>query len=110
MKSTRPITKKLSRLFTSFWAYLKQALRSKLITSALKRLFGSAALGGLKGAVLAYIAGHLYDELVVPFIDFLERKGMLFVDTQKGKIKIQRLEAAKESHDENAYNDAVDSL
>ena len=106
-KSTKKIT---SNLLSSLWEYLKKALRSRLITSAVKRLLGSGALGGIKGMIIMYVAGHLYDEIIVPFLDFLERKGMLYYDKSQGRIKSRNLEKAKEAHDEDAYNRTVDSI
>ena len=84
-------------------------LRSEFVKLALKKILGNAMMGGVKAWIIKLVAVHLYDEVAVPVMQLLIRKGLFYYDTKKGHITFKKFEKAKEENDESTYNDVVDN-
>ena len=65
------MVKKISK----FWGWFKPALISYLrdtaVKSVLKKLLGSAVIGGPKAWIIKYVATELYDEVAEPLLKAL---------------------------------------
>ena len=85
-------------------------LRGEWVKLALKKILGSAAMGGIQGWIVAYVAEYLYDEIAVPVMKYLIRKGLFYYDVEQGKIEYKRLEEAKKEEDESTYDDVIDNV
>lgn len=96
----------------------EQSLKSKifkflggeLTKLALKKILGSAAMGGFKAWAIKFAVEYLYEEYAVPMMQYLIRKGQLYYDKEKGEIKYKKLEEAKKDGDESTYNDVIDNV
>ncbi len=95
---------------SKLWKIIVDQLKGKFVTLALKKFLGSGAALGIKGWIVQYIATHLFEEVAVPFLDYIYRKGWLLYDREQGKIKYKKLVKAKERNDEDTYNDVIDSV
>lgn len=108
--SIKQTTSKTKDFFAYLWRIILDQLKGRLVKAALKKFLGSGAALGFKGWLITFIATELFESLAVPLLNYLKRKGMLFYDRTQGKIKVRRLEQAKEEGNEDNYNDIVDSL
>lgn len=66
--------------------------------------------GGFKAWVVKFVVTELFDTLVEPIVEYAIRKGHLFVDKQEGKIRLSKIERAKDENDADAYWDNVGSV
>ncbi len=85
-------------------------LRGEWVKLALKKILGTAAMGGIKGWIIIYLAEYLYDEVAVPVMQLLIRKGLFYYDVNQGKIEYKKLSQAKNDKDEDTYNDIIDKV
>jgi len=95
------------------WKSLKDILfkwlKGKSVKLALKKILGSAVMGGVQAWVIAYIIEYLYDEYAIPMMNILINKGLFYYDSSQGKVTYKKLEDAKIKNDENSYNDISDN-
>lgn len=101
--------KKEKRLET-FKKALIDFLKGSAVKLALKKILGTAAMGGVKGWLIKLIVTELFEEIAEPVIKYLIRKGALAYDKAEGKIKIKKLERAKEANNESDYNSTIDDI
>lgn len=101
--------KKEERL-KAFKKALIDFLKGSAIKFALKKILGTAAMGGVKGWLIKLIVTELFEEIGEPVVNYLIRKGALAYDKAEGKIKIKKLERAKESNNEADYNSTIDDI
>ena len=96
---------------SSFWSRIKPALlkflKTELTKKALAKILGSSVAGGFYGWAIAYLVSLGVEKVLEPSIEFLVRKGLLFVDIESGKIAIKRVEKAKDENDEDTYTSIV---
>lgn len=85
-------------------------LKGAAVKAALKKILGSAAVGGFRAWLIRYIVIELFEEVAQPLIEFLLRKGALVYDKTEGKIRLKKLEMAKVENNETDYNTSVDNL
>ena len=90
--------------------YIINFLKSEAIKLALKKLLGSPLAGGFKAWVIKLIITELFEEVAEPVIRLVIRKGQLVVDKTSGKIKVKRIERAKNEGDEDAYTSNIGSV
>jgi len=98
----------------TFWVHIKNILlyffRGEFIKLALKKILGSAAMGGFQAWLVKYIVTELYDELGEPII----KAGVNYVgyryDKYKGKVHIRKLERAIDENDADTYNNTIDTI
>jgi hypothetical protein len=85
-------------------------LRGQAVKLALKKLLGSAAMGGFKGWLIKLIVTELYDEIGEPVINrILNAAGYQF-NRLEGKGMVRKIKGARNANDEEAYNDSVDTV
>jgi hypothetical protein len=101
--------KKKDRL-EAFKKALIEFLKGSAVKLALKKILGTAAMGGVKGWLIKLIVTELFEEIAEPVIKYLIRKGALAYDKAEGKIKIKKLERAKEANNEADYNSTIDDI
>ena len=98
---------KLKLSLQIFKDWLIPFLKGAAVKAALKKILGSAVMGGFKGWLIKYVVTELYEEVAEPLIKMaLNHAGYLY-DRQKGKVLIKRLENAENSADYNAASDDV---
>ena len=98
----------------TFFLYFKNAIlyffRGEFIKLVLKKILGSAAMGGFQAWLVKYIVTELYDELGEPIL----KAGVNYVgyryDKYKGKVHIRKLDKARDENDENNYNRTIDTI
>jgi hypothetical protein len=104
----------MSKPKSTFFDRIKQPLidflKGSAVKYALKKLLGTAAMGGFKGWLVRYIVTELFEEIAEPVIRYLIRKGALAYDQAEGKIKIIKLERAKASKNEADYDSTIDDI
>jgi len=92
----------------SFWGRLKSALikwaKTKAVTLALKKILGSAAMGGFKAWLIKYIVSELFEELVEPMMKLAFRKVGYLYEVKRGERTLKRIENAQDVDD---WRDAV---
>lgn len=95
-----------------FKTYLISILKSMTVKIVLSRIFGIIAVsaGGFKIWLARIILEYGFDKLLVPVINFLIRKGALVYDVTEGKIKIKKLNEAREDGNTQDYNEAIDNV
>jgi hypothetical protein len=89
---------------------LVEHLKGKAVTLFLKNVLGTALGGTFMGKVALYIVKHLFDQVATPIIKAAVRKGFLIVDKTSGKIKVKKINKAKEDEDEDTYIDVIGSV
>lgn len=96
---------------SNFWDRLKPVLlnllKKELTKKALIKILGSSVAGGIYGWVIAFLVEQGMERIIEPSIEFLVRKGLLYVDQTSGKIAIKRLEKAKNENDEDTYTNII---
>jgi hypothetical protein len=85
-------------------------LKGAAIKAALKKILGSAVMGGFKAWLVKFVVTELFEQVGEPLIRLSFRKGLFLVDKVSGKLLIIKLRNAKENSDENSYDDAIDKL
>lgn len=93
-----------------FKTRLIEFLKGKAVKVALKKLLGSAALGGFKAWLIKFIVIELFEEVAQPLILLAYRKGMRVVDEANGKLKVKKIEKAKEEGSEDGYTSTIGTV
>ena len=104
----------LKRLKLNKWKLFKEFLITQLkgqaVKLALKKLLGSAIMGGPKAWLIQYVVTELFEEVGEPLIRAALNQIGYYYDKIDGGIQIKKLEKAKKGNDEQAYNRAVDNI
>ena len=74
-------------------------LKKKVVLAALKRILGSAVMGGPVAFVITYVLEHLFDEFAKPLIQASFRKVGYYYNVKDGEHKLERIENAKDIND-----------
>ena len=85
-------------------------LKGSAVKLAIKKILGTAAVGGIKGWIIKIIVTELFEEVAEPLIKLALRKGFLAYDKIDGSIKIKKLEKAKAENNETSYNSTIDDI
>ena len=85
-------------------------LKGSAVKLAIKKILGTAAMGGIKGWIIKIIVTELFEEVAEPLIKLALRKGFLAYDKIDGSIKIKKLEKAKAENNETSYNSTIDDI
>lgn len=96
------------------WQALKKVVFEQLkgagVKLALKKLLGTAAMGGVKAWVIKFIAEDLIDEIGIPVANWILQKSGQIVYKFEGKIFVKRIDDARENNDSEAYDDVIDDV
>jgi len=102
--------KKLKLSLQIFKDWLIPFLRGQAVKVALKKILGSAVMGGLKGWLIKFVVTELYDEVAEPLI----RAGVNHVgyvyDKHKGRIQVKIIEKAFDESNHEAYRTGVNDV
>lgn len=93
--------------WSSVKTFLIAQLKGEFVKFALKKVLGTAAMGGFKAWIVSFIAKELYDEIGEPVIKAVLRKGRYQYEVLNGKMKIYKLDR---SPDDNSYDDNVTDI
>lgn len=85
-------------------------LKGSAVKLAIKKILGTAAVGGIKGWIIKIIVTELFEEVAEPLIKLALRKGFLVYDKIDGSIKIKKLKKAKAENNETSYNSTIDDI
>lgn len=91
-------------------AALINFLKGAAVKYALKKLLGSAVMGGFRAWLVKFIVEELFEYVAEPIIKLAVRKSLLVYDKGIGKIRIKRIEKAKEEGDESGYIDNISDV
>ena len=94
----------------AFKKYLIDFLKGSAIKAALRKILGSALMGGFKAWLVKFAVTELFEQLVQPIILLSIRKGLLFYDKTKGKIRVKKIKKAKEEGNEQDYDTGIDDV
>jgi len=96
------------------WIYIRSLvisfLKGEAVKLALKKLLGSALLGGFKVWVIKFIVTELFEEFAEPLIKYAFRNTEYQFNRVKGKMIVKKLIKAKEAGNEEAYDDMLSKL
>ena len=95
---------------TSFKKYLIDFLKGSAVKFALRKILGSAVMGGFKAWLVKFIVSELFEHVAQPVILLSLRKGLLFYDKTQGKIRVKKIQKAKEEGDEQTYDSNIDDV
>lgn len=94
--------------------YFKYALinflKGEAVKLALKKLLGSAIVGGPKAWAIQFIISNLFDEIAKPIIKAAFTEIGYYFDVIEGKLIIKKLEEARADNDKKDYERAIDSI
>jgi len=108
----------------SVWEYIKKIifddytkkklldfLKGQAITLALKKILGSAAMGGFKG----WLVKLLVEEIVIekigePIMHYALHEAEYQVDVLQGKIIVKQMNKARDNGDQKEYDSATDDI
>ena len=93
-----------------FFEALKKYLKGQVFKLALKKILGSAAMGGFKAWIIRFILENLWDEIVEPLMNAALVEIKYIKDKVDGKITAKKIEQARLSGDQDSYDSAVDEL
>lgn len=100
--------------FNIDWQALKKTIFDQLkgagVKLALKKLLGTAAMGGFKAWIVKFIAEELIEEIGIPVANWILQKGGQVIYRSQGKIFVKRIDDARENNDSEAYDDVIDDV
>lgn len=83
----------------------------KAVKLALVKLLGSAKVGGFRAWVLTWIVKNIiFEKALEPLFKAIFKQIGYSMTVAEGHVKIQSLEAARNSGDEDAYDEARDDI
>ena len=85
-------------------------LKGQAIKFALKKILGSAIIGGPKAWIIKFIVTELFEEVAEPLIKLAFRKMGYAYNKVQGEVFVKKLDKANEENDEQAFNDAIDFI
>jgi hypothetical protein len=85
--------------------FILSQLRGEFLKFALKKILGSAYMGGLRGWLVKLITVELYELIAEPVVKAVLRKGKYSYDRKDGKIIISEMDDAERRGDEDVYDD-----
>lgn len=97
----------MSTFWQRFRDILIEQLEGQAVKLALKKILGSAAMGGFRAWLIKFIVVELFDLIAEPIIKFGFRRAGYLYNKVNGKIQVKRLQRARDESDEDAYNAAV---
>lgn len=96
------------------WQLIKKAVIEQLkgagVKLALKKILGTAAMGGFKAWLIKYIVTELFEEIGEPLIKAAFVKLGYYYDRIEGKIIVKKIQDAREDNDADAYDNATDDV
>ena len=66
--------------------------------------------GGFATYLTTKLVEYGFEKVIVPLLNFLVIQGVLYYDTEKGKIRVKKLHTAREGGSDEEYDSAVDDI
>ena len=108
------VEKKAAQQSKPFWKRIRDVLLEQLkgaaVKAALKKLLGSATMGGFQAWVIKFIVTELFEEVAEPLIKLTFRKGMLIYDKADGRMKLKKIRKSKDENDADTYWDTISDI
>jgi hypothetical protein len=89
---------------------IKKFLKDKIVVFTLKKILGSAVLGGPMGWLASFVASELYDELALPIVNLALRRSGFIYHKVEGKYQVGKLKKAEGENNEDEYDDVVTDI
>jgi len=87
-----------------------KTLEKAVVKTALKKILGSAVMGGFKAWLIKFIATELFEHVAEPVIRLAIRKGQLIYDKTDGNLKLKKIREAKDEDDTDTYWDTIGDI
>ena len=94
----------------SFRTILYNYLKGAAVKAALLKFLGSAVAGGWKAWVIKFLVKEAMEEVIIPLLNYMQREALFGYDIINGKLKVKRIDKAKEEGDEETYWDTIGSI
>lgn len=85
-------------------------LKGAGIKLALKKILGSAIMGGFRAWLIKFVVTELFEEIGEPLIKAAFVKLGYYYDRIEGKIQVKRIEDAREANNEDDYINASNDV
>lgn len=85
-------------------------LKREAVKSALVKLLGSAALGGVRAWMIKFAVENLFEQVAEPIIRASFIKLGYLYNRVEGNILVKRINKAKEDNHEGNYDSAIDDI
>lgn len=100
--------------FKILWPEIKLRLinwlKGEAVKFALKKLLGSAMMGGFKAWLIKFIVETFFEEIAEPVTKAVLIKGEWAYHRVEGSVLVKKLETAIEDHNEDDYNSTIDDI
>lgn len=85
-------------------------LKREAVKSALVKLLGSAALGGIRAWAIKFVVENMFEQVAEPIVRASFIKLGYLYNRVEGNILVKRINKAKEDNHEGNYDSAVDDI
>ena len=85
-------------------------LKREAVKSALIKLLGSAALGGIRAWAIKFLVENMFEQVAEPIIRASFIKLGYMYNRAEGEILVKKLNRAKKENNEGNYDSAVDDI
>jgi len=100
--------------FKKAWPEIKlrliEWLKGKAVSLAIKKILGTAAMGGFKVWLIKFVVENLFEEVAEPVAKAVLIKGEWLYHRVEAEVIVSKLERADREHDEQAHNDSIDDI
>jgi hypothetical protein len=101
-------------MFKLDWQAIKTVVIEQLkgagVKLALKKLLGTAAVGGFKVWLITFIVENLYEEFAEPLVKAVFVKLGYYYDRINGEIIVKKIRQAREDGNAEDYDAATDDV
>lgn len=85
-------------------------LKREAVKSALIKLLGSAALGGVRAWAIKFVVENMFEQVAEPIIRASFIKLGYMYNRVEGEILVKKLNKAKRENNEGNYDSAIDDI
>lgn len=85
-------------------------LKREAVKSALIKLLGSAALGGVRAWAIKFVVESMFEQVAEPIIRASFIKLGYMYNRVEGEILVKKLNKAKRENNEGNYDSAIDDI
>jgi len=85
-------------------------LKREAVKSALVKLLGSAALGGIRAWAIKFVVENMFEQIAEPIIRASFIKLGYMYNRVEGEILVKKLSRAKKENNEGDYDSAIDDI
>ena len=85
-------------------------LKGKAFKLVLKKIFKTAAMGGVKGWIVGLVFDEIYDEELRPRIQVIFSRIGYRIEHKNGEIIVKKMDDARRDNNEDDYNSSVGDI